>query len=69
MSATTAVATPPRIAFTVRETAERLHVPVSQVYALVRAGQLEHRRVGKHIRIPLGAAERYLGIAETGASV
>lgn len=59
---TTRTDAPPRIAWTVQETAKRLNVPVTQVYALVKSGELEHRRVGKHIRVPLGAAERYLGI-------
>lgn len=50
---------PPRTAYTVREVATSLQVSAKQVYALCRAGRLRHRRVGKHIRIPVAALAEF----------
>lgn len=42
------------------EVAARLKVNRATVYALVRSGQLRHRRVGLQIRVPLSALEEFL---------
>jgi excisionase family DNA binding protein len=43
------------------EVATRLKVSRATVYALVKAGQLRHRRVGLQIRVPLAALADLLG--------
>lgn len=42
------------------EVAARLKVNRATVYALVKSGQLRHRRVGLQIRVPLSALEEFL---------
>jgi excisionase family DNA binding protein len=42
------------------EVAARLKVSRATVYALVKSGQLRHRRVGLQIRVPLTALENFL---------
>ncbi|GAA4554364.1 helix-turn-helix domain-containing protein [Pseudonocardia xishanensis] len=42
----------PRAFLRVQEAADVLAVPVKQIYTLVQSGELPHRRIGKHIRIP-----------------
>jgi excisionase family DNA binding protein len=42
------------------EVAARLKVSRATVYALVRSGQLQHRRIGLQIRVPLSALEEFL---------
>jgi len=42
------------------EVAARLKVSRATVYALVKSGQLQHRRVGLQIRVPLSALESFL---------
>ncbi|HET9594099.1 MAG TPA: helix-turn-helix domain-containing protein [Anaeromyxobacteraceae bacterium] len=42
------------------EVAARLKVSRATVYALVKCGQLRHRRVVLQIRIPLSAIEEFL---------
>jgi excisionase family DNA binding protein len=42
------------------EVAVRLKVSRATVYALVKSGQLRHRRVGLQIRVPLSALEEFL---------
>ncbi|MFL5408976.1 MAG: helix-turn-helix domain-containing protein [Myxococcales bacterium] len=41
--------------------AARLKVSRATVYALVKSGQLRHRRVGLQIRVPLSALADFLG--------
>jgi len=45
---------------TVREVAKRLRVSTATVYALCRAGELEHHRVSNAIRISERALFAYL---------
>ena len=45
---------------TVPDVAAQLKVPDSRVYSLVRRGELDSTRVGKYIRIPVGAIQEYL---------
>lgn len=52
-------ATPPRVAYTAREVADAISVPVKQVYAMCRDGELPSFRVGKHLRIPAAALDEY----------
>lgn len=59
-----APAQPPRVAYTAREVAAALNVPVKQVYELCRDGDLPSFRVGKHLRIPTTALDDYV----TGAA-
>jgi excisionase family DNA binding protein len=42
------------------EVATRLKVSRATVYALVKSGQLRHRRVGLQIRVPLSALRALL---------
>jgi excisionase family DNA binding protein len=42
------------------EVAARLKVSRATVYALVKSGQLRHRRVGLQIRVPLSAVHEFL---------
>jgi excisionase family DNA binding protein len=42
------------------DVAIRLKVSRATVYALVKSGQLRHRRVGLQIRVPLSALEEFL---------
>jgi excisionase family DNA binding protein len=42
------------------DVATRLKVGRATVYALVKSGQLHHRRVGLQIRVPLSALEEFL---------
>ncbi len=42
------------------EVAARLKVSQATVYALVKSGELHHRRVGLQIRVPLSALEEFL---------
>ena len=42
------------------EVADRLKVSRATVYALVKSGQLRHRRVGLQIRVPLSALVEFL---------
>jgi excisionase family DNA binding protein len=42
------------------EVAARLKVNRATVYALVKSGQLRHRRVGLQIRVPLSALDEFL---------
>jgi excisionase family DNA binding protein len=42
------------------EVAARLNVSRATVYALVKSGELRHRRVGLQIRVPLAALEAFL---------
>lgn len=42
------------------EVAARLKVSRATVYALVKSGQLRHRRVGLQIRVPTSALEDFL---------
>jgi excisionase family DNA binding protein len=44
------------------EVAARLKVSRATVYALVKSGQLRHRRVGLQIRIPVSALSDFLGV-------
>jgi len=43
------------------EVATRLKVSRATAYALVKSGQLRHRRVGLQIRVPLSALADLLG--------
>lgn len=55
---------------TVDEVAKAARVSKMTIYRLVRAGDLAAVRVGKSFRIPLSAANQYLGlVAETMAQV
>jgi excisionase family DNA binding protein len=40
--------------------AARLNVSRATVYAVVKSGQLAHKRVGLQIRIPVSALEEFL---------
>lgn len=61
MSAPTSpVGAPPRIAYTVKEVAEALGVPPKQVYGLVARDEIRHRRIGRHIVIPVAALNELL---------
>jgi excisionase family DNA binding protein len=42
------------------EVAARLKVSRATVYALVKSGELHHRRVGLQIRVPLSALVAFL---------
>ena len=48
---------------TVREVAARLRVSTATVYALCKAGELEHHRVSNAIRIPERALAEYVAAA------
>ena len=55
---------------TVDEVAKAARVSKMTIYRLVRSGELAAVRVGKSFRIPLSAANQYLGlVAETMAQV
>ncbi|MFC5993519.1 helix-turn-helix domain-containing protein [Pseudonocardia hispaniensis] len=69
MSTRTREGAPPRTAYTAQEVAESLGVPVKQIYALCRARKLRHRRIGKHIRIPVAALAEFLADADRPAGV
>ena len=49
-----------RLAYSVVEAADMLGSSPYQVYCLVRAGRLPHKRVGKRIIIPAGALREWL---------
>ncbi|GEL17652.1 helix-turn-helix domain-containing protein [Pseudonocardia asaccharolytica] len=59
MNTQTREGAPPRTAYTAAEVAASLNLPIKQVYALCRTGRLRHRRVGKHIRIPVAALAEF----------
>ena len=42
------------------EVAARLNVSRATVYALLKSGQIRHRRVGLQIRVPLSALDAFL---------
>lgn len=42
------------------EVAARLNISRATVYAVVKSGQLAHKRVGLQIRIPVSALEEFL---------
>ena len=48
-------------AWTRHEAAEILAVPVAQVDAAIRNGDLQARRIGKHVRIADSALRRFAG--------
>lgn len=54
-------------AFTVEQVAKALQVTNKQVYALIRHGDLQVLRVGRHYRIPDFELDRLLNTA-TGAA-
>lgn len=54
----------PPLAYTVYEVAEQLRLSKDKVYALVRAGILPHKRIGRRIIIPRQAFEVWLNSAD-----
>ena len=55
-------------AFTVAETAQRLKVSEKKVYRLCEAGDLIHHRVGRAIRIPVEAVDRFVRQSSAASS-
>ncbi|MCF7548918.1 excisionase family DNA-binding protein [Pseudonocardia sp. WMMC193] len=49
------------LAYSRREAASALNVPVSQVDAAIARGELPHFRIGKHVRVPAHAVDRLVG--------
>ena len=50
------------------EAAAILHVPVRQIDAAIRRGELAHFRVGKHVRITDVALRQFAGLEPTPAA-
>ncbi|MCV7194135.1 helix-turn-helix domain-containing protein [Mycolicibacterium brumae] len=50
------------------QAAERLGVSRSQVYAMVKSGELEGVRVGRWINVPLSSVKRYIAANRISAA-
>ena len=53
------------IVFTVKELAVYLKIGRNSAYNLVRSGQIRSVRIGRLIRVPIGAVNAYLSETET----
>jgi excisionase family DNA binding protein len=52
--------TPDPLLVSVREAARRLGIGRDACYALVKEGRLGHLKVGRRVRVPVAALERFI---------
>lgn len=55
-----------RFALSLKETAEKLGLTVSDVESLIDGGELSAKKVGEKRIVPLSSLEKYLGLEEQG---
>ncbi len=67
MSATSGAV--PRLLLTIEEAAEALDVSRTTLYVLLRAGEIPVVRIGRAVRVPLAALERYVEQGADSASL
>lgn len=51
----------PRLAYSLNEVAQKLGLGLANVKRLIDSGELESRRVGRRVIVPVSALELYLG--------